>query len=301
MLQEDREKALRKRALLNTEKLDIHTRQLAPLHVQDVVQVQNQLGFKASRWDVTGVIVEVKPHDQYMVKVHGSGRLTLRNRRFLKKISPYCQDTKRPDVLIQPQPLIADDASHGQPQAQHEPVQREDRVQAEPLEDHSSTTGLPPAPAQDQPPPASPPLPASVQPPLGTPDSPPVVRRSTRERVEPQRLNVESWKGKSYDTNRVGSVHHIDHISATQIEPGLSGQYGTWYYSMTAPYSVVHYHGLPLSVPGGGGGISGYAWVSPQLPCSYQAKYLPWTTVHSPGHPGSTQLYYSGHQKQHHS
>ena len=118
-----------------------------------------------------------------------------KKQKISEKISPYCQDTKRPDVLIQPQPLIADDASHGQPQAQHEPVQREDRVQAEPLEDHSSTTGLPPAPAQDQPPPASPPSPASVQPPLGTPDSPPVVRRSTRERVEPQRLNVESWKG----------------------------------------------------------------------------------------------------------
>ena len=85
MLQEDREKALRKRALRNMENLDERTRLLSKLEVHDIVQIQNQLGCKPSRWDATGVVVEVKPHDQYLVKVHGSGRLTLRNRKFLKK------------------------------------------------------------------------------------------------------------------------------------------------------------------------------------------------------------------------
>ena len=95
MQQEDRENALRKRALQNTEKLDMHTRNLAPLEVQDTVQVQNQVGFKASRWDVTGVIVEVKSHDQYLVKIHGSGRMTLRNRKFPNQIIPYGRNQRQ--------------------------------------------------------------------------------------------------------------------------------------------------------------------------------------------------------------
>ena len=46
MLQGDREMALRKRALQNTENLNHHTRPLPPLQVHDTVQVQNQVGNK---------------------------------------------------------------------------------------------------------------------------------------------------------------------------------------------------------------------------------------------------------------
>ena len=38
----------------------------------------------------SGEVVEVRPYDQYVVRIHGSGRLTTRNRKFLKKIRPYC-------------------------------------------------------------------------------------------------------------------------------------------------------------------------------------------------------------------
>ena len=41
LLREDREKALRKRALKNTERLRVGTKQLEKLQVQDVVQFQN--------------------------------------------------------------------------------------------------------------------------------------------------------------------------------------------------------------------------------------------------------------------
>ena len=37
----------------------------------------------------SGVIVETKPNDQYVVRVSGSRRLTLRNRRFLRKFTPH--------------------------------------------------------------------------------------------------------------------------------------------------------------------------------------------------------------------
>ena len=36
----------------------------------------------------TGVVVECKPFDQYVIKVHGSNRLTLRNRRFVRSYDP---------------------------------------------------------------------------------------------------------------------------------------------------------------------------------------------------------------------
>ena len=79
-------------ALRNMEQLTLGTKHLPPLQVHDTVQVQNQVGNHPSRWDITGTVVEVKEHDQYVVKVHGSGRLTTRNRKFLKKIEPYCSD-----------------------------------------------------------------------------------------------------------------------------------------------------------------------------------------------------------------
>ena len=36
----------------------------------------------------SGKIIDVKPHNQYLVKVNGSGRITVRNRRFLHKFTP---------------------------------------------------------------------------------------------------------------------------------------------------------------------------------------------------------------------
>jgi hypothetical protein len=52
----------------------------------DIVMIQNQHGTKPTKWDRSGVVVEIRDFDKYVVKVDGSGRLTLRNRRFLKKI-----------------------------------------------------------------------------------------------------------------------------------------------------------------------------------------------------------------------
>ena len=51
------------------------------------MSIQNQAGPRAKKWDKTGVIVETRDHDQYRVKVDGSGQTTLRNRQFLRKLS----------------------------------------------------------------------------------------------------------------------------------------------------------------------------------------------------------------------
>ena len=78
--------------------------------MHDTVQVQNHLGNHPSRWDITGVIVEKRPFDQYVIKIHGSGRLTTRNRKFLKHITPYCAPSRPPPpipVSSGPDPVIA--------------------------------------------------------------------------------------------------------------------------------------------------------------------------------------------------
>ena len=44
-----------------------------------------------NKWDKSGLVVEALNYDQYRIKVDGSGRLTLRNRRFLKVFTPMTE------------------------------------------------------------------------------------------------------------------------------------------------------------------------------------------------------------------
>jgi len=83
-----REEALRQRHLKISERLVIGTRPLPPLKVGDHVRIQNQVGRNPRKWDRTGTIIEVKQFDQYGVKVDGSGRVTLHNRKFLRRFIP---------------------------------------------------------------------------------------------------------------------------------------------------------------------------------------------------------------------
>ena len=55
-----------------------------PSQVGDNVFVQNQAVPHPNKWDRSGTVIEYKDNDQYIVKLDGTGRLTLRNRRFLK-------------------------------------------------------------------------------------------------------------------------------------------------------------------------------------------------------------------------
>ena len=91
LTQEERERALKVRYTRGQEAWSEHTRNLTPLQVGDRVLIQNQSGTPkiAKRWDRSGVVLEVGDHDQYHVKVDGSGRLSLRNRKFLRKGVPY--------------------------------------------------------------------------------------------------------------------------------------------------------------------------------------------------------------------
>ena len=84
-------------------------RTLAPLLPGTRVWVQNQM---SKVWDRSGIITEALPHRQYTVRLDGSGRLSLRNRKHLKvhtgNTSPARpqgqQDTPAPVPALQPCP-----------------------------------------------------------------------------------------------------------------------------------------------------------------------------------------------------
>ena len=85
---QSREEALRNRHMKDSERLSEHTVNLPPLKVGDYVRIQNQVGPHPTKWDKTGIVIEVRQFHQYVIRVDGSGRVTLRNRRFLRKYTP---------------------------------------------------------------------------------------------------------------------------------------------------------------------------------------------------------------------
>ena len=83
-----REEALRIRHMKDAERWTEHTKSIPPLIVGDDVRIQNQTGNNPRKWNKTGKMVEVRQHNQYAIRVDGSGRITLRNRKFLRKFTP---------------------------------------------------------------------------------------------------------------------------------------------------------------------------------------------------------------------
>ena len=81
-----KERALRRSYLRNVEKLDKHSKLQEPLKVGDKVLVHNQVRRFATKREKTSTVVETHDHDQYSVKIDGSGRFTLRNRQFLGRL-----------------------------------------------------------------------------------------------------------------------------------------------------------------------------------------------------------------------
>ena len=106
-----RENALRTRFGKQIDALAARSRPLPSLAVGDVCRVQNQTGRHPNKWDRTGEIVQANDYDQYIVKMHGSGRLTLRNRKFLRLIKPYMKQSYAPGFITPQQPLCDSDSA----------------------------------------------------------------------------------------------------------------------------------------------------------------------------------------------
>lgn len=144
-----REEALRHRHTLASERWSEHSKALPPLRIGNHVRVQNQTGNFPTKWDRTGVVVEVGQYHQYRVRMDGSGRLTLRNRRFLRNYTPARQPT--------PKRTIAEDIPR--------PIPRP--IPAMPI------------PAMPIPPPSASPAPTPTQPTPDPPETPPTPPATT--------------------------------------------------------------------------------------------------------------------------
>ena len=77
-----------------------------PSTPSDYVRIQNQVGPHPTKWDKTGIIIEVHQFDQYIVKVDGSGRVTLRNRKFLRQYLP-ARERRQPRSITEDMPQPA--------------------------------------------------------------------------------------------------------------------------------------------------------------------------------------------------
>ena len=71
---------------LKMKESSLSRRTLQPLQDGDKVSIQNQTGNHPKKWNNTGQVIAVLPNRQYKVMVDGSRRVTLRNRKFLRRI-----------------------------------------------------------------------------------------------------------------------------------------------------------------------------------------------------------------------
>ena len=110
-----REEALRNRHMKAAERWSEHTRCLPPLKVGNLVRIQNQTGPHLNKWDKPGTIIEVRQFNQYVIRVDGSGRITLRNRKFLRQYLPV--KTPIPKLSI-----TEDLKYHPRPMFNHTPI-----------------------------------------------------------------------------------------------------------------------------------------------------------------------------------
>ena len=186
LTRERREIALAQRYGRQEKLLNEHTKVLPSLNMGDCVSVQNQCGPRAKKWDKTGLVVETLPHQQYRVRVQGSGRITLRNRQYLRKIIPLQSALSIPlpivEVAVPSQTVSETPADHVE--------------QPEVMDDQNDDSQIP-QPTLSGPTVASPPAPTLA---LSIPMSPyeqsteqldlseePVLRRSARP-AEPNRM-----------------------------------------------------------------------------------------------------------------
>ena len=112
---EKRELALEKISEREEERWSRQTKPLHQLESGDNVAVQNGCGNEPKRWDKRGTIINYKGNDQYLVKVDGSGRLTSRNRKHLKRLSDRI-------IIKHPGPDTEEVALSGQPAGQNPPA-----------------------------------------------------------------------------------------------------------------------------------------------------------------------------------
>ena len=99
-----RERGLSRRNTNMTERYNRTSHNLHPLSEGDSVSIQDPHN---RRWSMAGRVVEALPNRQYRVRVAGSGRVTLRNRRFLRKLRALAAPAPIPSALPVPSDIGA--------------------------------------------------------------------------------------------------------------------------------------------------------------------------------------------------
>jgi hypothetical protein len=207
IMAEDRERALANRHMSSMERYNSHSKSLPPLQVGDTVSVQNQTGNHPLRWDKTGRIVEVHDHGQYVVRMDGSGRCTLRNRRFLRRCRPFCADQpmpSSPEHVHKPTPIPPASSMDDQPAASNDkPPESTEELTLQPDLNHAQDNPMDqsktsPVTAPDVNPSASGEAPsASPQPAAPAQVKRNEPRRSTRQRRPRTTLSL-NLRGKTH-------------------------------------------------------------------------------------------------------
>ena len=98
---EERERAYAHRDKKIQKQYNEHAKDLKPMKIQTPVILQEK-----GKWQKTGRVVECLPNRQYRIRMDGSGRITLRNRKYLKEI--INTPTVIPSPMIPQQPAVVD-------------------------------------------------------------------------------------------------------------------------------------------------------------------------------------------------
>ena len=77
-----------------------------------MIQNQHGAGKIARKWDKTGLVLEDMGYNKYRIKVDGSGRVTDRNRQYLRQFTPVTtpQPGPRPETSFAPKPVAEPDS-----------------------------------------------------------------------------------------------------------------------------------------------------------------------------------------------
>ena len=157
-----------------------------------MLQNQHGAGKAAKRWDRTGLVLDDLGHNKYRVKVDGSGRVTDRNRQFLRQFTPVTQTQPGPRPEYH-QP-VADPAQLDTPPQSPTPVVSDPEPIVSNPEPIPVITPQTPTPAIPEPV-AQSPIPGT--PSFVTPPSTPVAsippRRSTRVSKPPDRFGYDRF------------------------------------------------------------------------------------------------------------
>ena len=159
-----------------------------------MIQNQHGAGKIAKKWDKTGLVLENLGYNKYRIKVDGSGRVTDRNRQYLRKFTPVTSSLPGPSPERHDIPEPVAEPAY-QPVTIPEPVVQ---PQQPVVPDISVEPAAPTTPRSGQPPqiepnsPSSPESPSFVTPPT-TPVATGPPRRSSRISKPPERWGYEKF------------------------------------------------------------------------------------------------------------